>query len=272
MGVRRISSSSMPLFRGSLLSLRLLTAMVIAVPCSARAQPTPAARSANPSRVELEAMAAQLESDAASPKVTKEVRDAKVAEAKAIRQRLIDGDFSPGDRIVVTLQGDSARTDTLVVRAGRHLVFRAIPEVSLAGVLRSELKETLTQHVGHYLRNPQLVVTPLVRVSVLGEVVRPGYYPISGDLLLSDAIMAAGGPNQSADLARTVVMRGGQRVLTDKQVQTAVQAGRTIDQLDIREGDEIVVGKHPQRNWNLLIAFTTAGVALLSTLTALNRH
>ena len=255
----------------SRLLLSVLASAVIAGPTSLRAQ-VQAGAAANSSRTELESIAARLEKDATAANLTKEARDARLAEAKAVRQRLADGDFSVGDRIVVAMQGDSARTDTLTVRAGRSLVFRSIPEVSLDGVLRSELKEHLTQHVAKYVRNPRLVVTPLVRVSVLGEVVRPGYYPISGDLLLSDAIMAAGGPNQTADLARTVVRRGGRELLSDRAVRTAVQSGRTIDQLDLREGDEIVVGKHPQRNWNLVIAFTTAGVALLSTLTALSRH
>jgi len=271
MGQRRHSSVPMPRLNLPRFILSVLGSALIAAPSSSQAQ-VQAGSAASASRAELEAMAARFEQDAAAPNATKETREARLADAKAIRQRMADGDFSTGDRIVVTMQGDSARTDTLVVRAGRHLVFRSIPEVSLEGVLRSELKARLTEHVGKYVRNPQLVVTPLVRLSVLGEVARPGYYPISGDLLLSDAIMAAGGPNQTADLAKTVVRRGGRELLTDRAVRTAVQAGRTIDQLDLREGDEIVVGKHPQRNWNLVIGLTTAGVALLSTLTALSRH
>jgi len=261
----------MPFFDRSRVLSSLLVATLASAPFSARAQAAAAQRAPNPTRAELEATAAQLDSQASSSKLTKEEKQSRLAEAASIRQRLVEGDFSPCDRIVVTLQGDSARTDTLVVRAGRRLVFRALPEVSIDGVLRSELKDRLTQHVGRFLRNPQLIVTPLVRISVLGEVLRPGYYPISGDLLLSDAIMAAGGPNQTADLARTVVMRGGAKLMSDKDVRSAVQAGRTIDQLNLHEGDEIVVGKHPQRNWNLLIAFTTAGVALLSAMSALHR-
>jgi len=261
----------MPRLTLSRLILFAISSACLAVPTSVRSQ-VQAGSVANSTRPELEAIATRLEQDAAAPNLTKEVRESRLAEVQAIRQRLVDGDFSVGDRIVVTIQGDSARADTLVVRAGRRLVFRSLPEVSLEGVLRSELKAHLTQHVAKFVRNPQLVVTPLVRISVLGEVIRPGYYPISGDLLLSDAIMAAGGPNQTADLARTVVRRSGRELLSDKAVRTAVQAGRTIDQLDLREGDEIVVGKHPQRNWNLVIGFATAGVAILSTLTALSRH
>jgi protein involved in polysaccharide export with SLBB domain len=238
----------------------------------ARAQSSGSSGSGTATRAALEALASELEVAASSEHLPKSAKESKLAEARSVRQRLSSGDFYTGDRIVVTLQGDSARVDTLVVHSGRRVSFRTLPDVSLDGVLRAELKEHLTQHVSRYLRNPQITVNPLVRVSVLGEVMRPGFYPLSGDVPVSDAIMAAGGPNQTADLAHTVVMRGGKQVISDPEVREAVQSGKTLDELNLREGDEIVVGRRRERNWNLIISTVTVGLGVVTSLSLLNRR
>jgi protein involved in polysaccharide export with SLBB domain len=239
---------------------------------TARAQSTGGIGSAGATRAQLETLASGLETAASSEHLSKGAKKAKLAEAKGVRDRLSTGDFFTGDRIVVTLQGDSARVDTLIVRAGRRVSFRTLPEVSLDGVLRAELRDYLTQHVSRYLRNPQITVNPLVRVSVVGEVMRPGFYPLSADVPVSDAIMAAGGPSQAADLAHTVVMRGGKEVISHLEIREAVQSGKTLDELNVREGDEIVVGRRRERNWNLVISAVTVGLGLVTSLSLLNRH
>jgi protein involved in polysaccharide export with SLBB domain len=252
-------------------SSALLAATLLACASAVGAQSV-SLQSGNSTRAELQALAAGLEQAASSDSLPREAKQARLAEAKAIRQRLDVGDFVTGDRIVVIFRGDSARTDTLVVRSGQHVSFRTLPELSLEGVLRSELKDHLVQHVSRYLRNPQLIVIPLLRVSVLGQVTRPGYYPLSSDALVSDAIMAAGGPTPLADLERTRVSRGGRELLSEKELRVAMQNGRTLDDLGVHEGDEIVVGKRPERNWNLVISFITAGLGVLTGVALLARH
>jgi hypothetical protein len=58
----------------------------------------------------------------------------------------------PGDHIVLTVPTDSALSDTFVVRAGGSdgpvLRLPNLPEIPLRGVLRSELKPHLVEHVG----------------------------------------------------------------------------------------------------------------------------
>jgi protein involved in polysaccharide export with SLBB domain len=250
----------------------LATLALLAIAPIARAQSTSSSGAASATRAQLETLASGLEMAASSEHLSKSAKEAKLAEARGVRERLSSGDFYTGDRIVVTLQGDSARVDTLVVHAGRRVSFRTLPDVSLDGVLRAELKDHLTQHVSRYLRNPQITVNPLVRVSVLGEVMRPGFYPLSADVPVSDAIMAAGGPSQTADLAHTVVMRGGKQVISDPDFRGAMQNGRTLDELNLREGDEIVVGRRRERNWNLVISAVTVGLGVVTSLSLLNRR
>ena len=270
---RSLPPRIMRLTSGLTHALTALTALALfAAAPIARAQSPVTGTVGGATRAELEALAATLEVAASSERLSKEAKEAKRAEARSVRERLTGGDFYTGDHIIVTLQGDSARVDTLVVRAGRRVSFRTLPDVSLDGVLRAELKDHLTQHVGRYLRNPQLIVVPLVRVSVVGEVMRPGFYPLSADVPLSDAIMAAGGPSQTADISHTVVMRGGKQVFSDAEIRGAVQSGKTLDELNLREGDEIIIGRRRERNWNMVISAVTVGLGVVTSLSLLSRR
>ena len=166
-------------------------------------------------------------------------------QAEDARQRLANGDFHVGDRIALFVQGEPALTDTVAVREGLVLHLTNIPDISLHGVLRSELRTYLTTELGRYLRSPVIRAVPLVRVAVLGPVGRPGFYSAPADELLTDLMMQAGGPTGSADINKTIVRRATVTVKPKEQVQLAMKRGETLDQLDVRPGDEIVVGEKP---------------------------
>ena len=169
------------------------------------------------------------------------------AEAVLLRSRLQNGDFTPGDRIVLELRGDSAVFDTLTVRTGPSLRVANIPDVPLRGVLRSELQDYLTKYLARYIREPDVRTETLIRLSVLGEVGKPGFYDFNSDILLTDAIMAAGGPTGAAAIERSTIRRGKAVILAKDRVQRAAQTGATLDRLGLRPGDQIEVGQRRRR-------------------------
>jgi protein involved in polysaccharide export with SLBB domain len=209
------------------------------------------------SRSELEALAAAAE-QAAAAAGSAELREQKRATAAAIRARLRDGDFRAGDRIVLSVRGDSVLTDTFTVGPRQTLDLPGQPEIALEGVLRTELREYLALHIGRFVRDPVVDARPLLRIAVLGEVSQPGFYLITPDHLVSDVVMMAGGPTREADIARTIVRRGSSPLLDRRALRAAVIEGATLDQLNIRSGDEIVVGEAKRRNWDTVLR--TAGV------------
>lgn len=182
-------------------------------------------------RVELESRAASLEASG------------KQGEAAEVRRRLAEGDFPVGDRVVVDVTGSLVFHDTLSIRSGQVITVANLPDISLRGVLRPELTEHLTRQIGRYVRDPIVHSQALVRVSVSGKVARPGFYSMPADILLGDAIMHAGGPTNEADMNKTVVKRGKTETLDRGEVQRAIRDGSTLDQVGVRAGDEIVVGK-----------------------------
>jgi protein involved in polysaccharide export with SLBB domain len=127
------------------------------------------------------------------------------------------------------------------VTEGPALDFPAIREVSLAGVLNSELERHLRTAVGRFIDNPHLTAQPLTRVSIFGAVPQPGFYVTPPAMLLSDALMLAGGPTAGARVDHITIERVGQRIWSGDSLRLAMVEGRTLDQLDLRDGDRIKV-------------------------------
>ncbi len=150
-------------------------------------------------------------------------------------------DFQVGDRILLRVEGDSALSDTFTVVAGPALRLPAIGEISLAGVRRADLETYLTRELSRYLKEPVVHARALIRVSVLGEVVRPGFYAVPLDLVLADALMVAGGPTQDAKVDRLQILRGEFSLWSGNRLQTAIARGATLEELGLRAGDRIEV-------------------------------
>jgi protein involved in polysaccharide export with SLBB domain len=185
------------------------------------------------SRDELTVAAAQAEQSGNSSRAT------------AIRQRLKDGDFRVGDRIVFIMTSDIPHKDTLVVHTGLLVELPGKAVLPLAGVLRSELREKVTAEVLKYVKAVDIEVIPLTRIGVLGEVLRPGFFALRSDLPITEAIMVAGGPTPSADIDRTFVKRASQAYRSAEETRQAVRNGLTLDQFGFTPGDELVIGRQP---------------------------
>ena len=238
-----------------------LALLVVAAPVArAQSAPTGDAGRPNASRDELSAQAAQAEL-AASAGGSADARSMKQREAAAIRWRLSHGDFEVGDRIVLVVPGDSALTDTLTVAAGRVVQFSKLPPIALDTILRSELHAQLAKSIGRFLKDTLFQATPLIRFGVLGEVARPGYYRLSTDASISDALMAAGGPTSHADVPSSIVRRGSRKVMSTGALRDAMAAGSTLDEAGLAAGDELVVAERRERRDGWTVAAQIAAVA-----------
>lgn len=188
----------------------------------------------------------------------------RTSQAWLLRSRLERGDFQEGDRVVVVMEGSTVVMDTLQVRAGKVLQFPRMGELSLVGVLRSELTDRVREHLAKYLTTPVVRVTPLLSLAVLGSVMRPGYYYVPADAVLRDVLMMTGGPVANADINRTVVRRSGDVIWQETEVRVALSDGLALDALHLRAGDEVFVPERRRRDSNTMIAMITSGVAVVT--------
>jgi protein involved in polysaccharide export with SLBB domain len=228
-------------------------------------------RRSQATRPDLEAAAVAAERVAKSTN-DGALRKRKADEAQRIRDRLREGDFQPGHRIYLVVSTDSALTDTFTVRSDRKLLLPNLPEISLTGVLDSELESYLTAQVSKYVRNPTVRATGLLRLSISGAVARPGFYSVPTDEALTDVVMRAGGPTGLAEVQKAVVRRSSDVVLSNKAVSEAFRQGLTISDVSLRPGDELFVPERTQGRWGKIAAGVGAVSGLLfSVIFLINR-
>ena len=185
------------------------------------------------------------------------------ARAADLRLRLRDGDFQPGDRIRLVLDGAVTQDDTIPVSAGSKVRLKDIGEISLAGILRSELQAHMVKALGRYIKDVRVQATPLVRLSVLGPVGKPGFFYMPSDIPITEAIMRAGGPSANADFKKTVVRRGTKELYDSRNTRRALNEGLTLDQLSLRDGDSIEVGEKSGNNWQRIASIVGVVTSLV---------
>jgi protein involved in polysaccharide export with SLBB domain len=246
--------------------------------------PGVAAQSADPfissgremSRADLQAYLDNLEQTILDDSQGESLREQARARAELIRQRLEAGDFRVGDRIQVQVSGENWTNQspgavppprpvapqpgmaavptgqgsvgvTFAVQSGPSVKLPNIPDISLRGVLRSELEEYLTEQLSQYIRDPQVSAQSLIRVSIFGSVGAPGFYYPGAEQNVGDVIMMAGGPAADANYEEIRIKRGDDQLWGGDELQAVMAEGRTLDQLNFLAGDIIEV---PQRAAN----------------------
>lgn len=199
-------------------------------------------------RAGLDSVLVQLDRTANSGAFSGEVRARARQQAAMVRQRLADGDFQIGDRVLLNVDNETTLTDTFVVEPGRVLQLPRIGPVSVQGVLRSELADHLTRHLQQFLRDPRVRAQALIRVTVSGAVGRQGFYTVPVDIPVSEVFTAAGGLAQNANIERMKIRRGTETMWLGPEVLQIITEGRTIDALNIQAGDQFDVEAISVRN------------------------
>ena len=153
-----------------------------------------------------------------------------------VEQRLRFGDFRPGDVVGLSVRGQDDWTGNFPVQPDQTIVLSGLPPIPLAGVLHSEAEEVIRGALATVLRNPIVELATQMRISVTGQVGEPGFYDVSGTLLLSDVIMLAGGPTQRAKLEDVEIRRLGRTIMRGNELTAR---GATLDDLGVQGGDVI---------------------------------
>jgi len=146
----------------------------------------------------------------------------------------------PGDLIQVVIYREPELNGEFLVDSDGLVVLPLIGEQQVAGTGVRELRRRLVELYRVHLRNPSINIIPLRRVTVLGEVNRPGMYSIDPTVSLAGAIALAGGPSGTGTIEKIRIMRDGQ-VLRER-----VGAGETLTAAGVRSNDLIYVDR---RSW-----------------------
>lgn len=158
-----------------------------------------------------------------------------------------------GDSIRITVfQNPDLTTETRISENGT-ITFPLIGEISLAGLTPARAEARIAEHLvkGKFLVKPQVSLNVVQvrsrQVSVLGQVGRPGRYPLDDTSAnLTDILALAGGISPTGDDNVTVTMRrDGKIVKMDVNVPTMYRAGDMSRNIRLEGGDVIFVQRAP---------------------------
>lgn len=180
--------------------------------------------------------------------------------------------IGPDDIVKITVYGHEDLTQTVVVQPDGTFAFPLIGRVQASDLTAQELEVRITERLlKGFVKNPQVtVVVQEYRskmVFVVGEVLRPGPYPLTGNTTVVEVLSRAGPMTQNASSEVLVVRpRGGSRspVLPSEVAQDAsndaarrsaevlrvnvrdIQAGDLDKNLLLKPGDTVFVPIAPR--------------------------
>jgi protein involved in polysaccharide export with SLBB domain len=160
-----------------------------------------------------------------------------------------------GDRVLVKLWMDSVFADTARVSGTGSVILPRLGEVSLAGVPANAIGDSIRRAYSRIFSPAAVEVTPLQKVTVVGDVRQSAVFYLEPGATLRDAIAMSGG---ILEIGRT-----GRLILLRDSVRTRVSQWQTRhDDLSIlRSGDVVVVERE---SWAKRNAFTiVSGVSVL---------
>jgi len=161
--------------------------------------------------------------------------------------------LGPGDVVRVSVYQNQDLTLEARVNESGNIAYPLLGSVKLAGLGIAEAEKTIADGLrnGNFVRQPQVTLSVLqIRanlVSVLGQVNKPGRYPIDlADTRLTDLLAAAGGvAGGGSDIVVITGTRKGQPYRLEVNVQTLFTAGTQDNNIVVQNGDTLWVDRQP---------------------------
>lgn len=151
----------------------------------------------------------------------------------------------PGDVLQINVWPQTDLSGEFIVEESGYVYLPYLQEVEAAGVSINDLRVRLREGYRGVMQNPVVTITPLFRVTIMGQVQRPGIYQVTPSNSLFDVIGMAGGFRNDADPERMTVVRPGQVIEFD--ALRALERGEDLDVIRLRSGDQVIVPSRTER-------------------------
>jgi len=152
--------------------------------------------------------------------------------------------IGPGDTVNVQLFGNQNAEYFLTVSREGVINFPEIGPLNVSGLSFSDLRNTINERVAEQMIGVRASTTlgelRSIRVFVLGDVVRPGSYTVSGLSTMTNALFVSGGVRTIGSLRNIALMRNGETA-TRLDLYDLLLRGDTSGDARLQPGDVIFV-------------------------------
>jgi polysaccharide export outer membrane protein len=172
---------------------------------------------------------------------------------RAQAQDIADYPLAAGDTIrIQVFQNPDLTLETRVAEGGA-ITYPLIGSVPMAGLSVATAEKRIADALqkGGFIQKPQVTISLLQvrgnQVSVLGQVARPGRFPLeTANTRLSDMLANAGGATPAGDdVAIVTGVRGGKAFRKLIDIPSIFLADRAADDMVLQGGDTIYVHRAP---------------------------
>ena len=116
--------------------------------------------------------------------------------------------FQPGDYLDLFVYNAPELCGEFRIYTDGHARLPLVGKVHVAGMTEDEAYDSLRTAIGKYIKNPNITLAAKYSVSVMGHVVNPGLYTISGGEKIIEVIALAKGFTPEASGSITVYREG----------------------------------------------------------------
>jgi polysaccharide export outer membrane protein len=166
----------------------------------------------------------------------------------------------PGDLVRVTVWRNAEMSGDFAVGINGALLHPLYQVVPISGVPMQEVENRLRTFLKKYESDPQIVVIPLLHITVAGEVSKPSLYNLPRETSIGEALALAGGPTQDGNIGKILLFRSNREYKIDLRNPLNPWATQPI-----QSGDQIIVSRKSSffRNVFLpLISLTGTAVSI----------
>jgi polysaccharide export outer membrane protein len=152
--------------------------------------------------------------------------------------------IGPEDVLRISVWKNDAMSGTVPVRPDGKISLPLINDVQAAGLTSLELRDVLTGKLKEFIPNPEVSVivsdVRSLKVSVIGEVARPGRYELKSWATVLDALALAGGFTQFASRSKIMILHPEGKVMQKIPFNYNDVAGKQ-ENFFLRNGDIVLV-------------------------------
>jgi len=152
------------------------------------------------------------------------------------------------DVLAINVWKELELTRVVTVRSDGKISLPLVGEMKAAGRTPSQLEEDLKAALRGYISDPQ--VTVIVQeiksrnINILGQVIKPGSYPLTADTTIVDAVALAGGFKDFAKKKGVYVVRqgaDGSETRIPFNYENFIKGKKTVQNIQLKPHDTIVV-------------------------------
>jgi polysaccharide biosynthesis/export protein len=153
-----------------------------------------------------------------------------------------------GDVLQITVWKNDTLSRTVPVRPDGKISMPLLHDVQASGLTAMQLRDKISTALGEFMPNPEVAVSVndvrSLRVSILGEVAKPGVLELRGQTTILEAIAMAGGFKDFASPSKIMILRADENGKTKRirfNYNRAVSNNGDEENVVLRSGDVVVV-------------------------------